>query len=119
MEINDYEISDYNVGHIKNYKVDKKKLNRRTNKRFESDTYIQAKLNDRKEEKRLDYYLIDSSGNSYYVFTKRFYNSCYELCKKPQAVTKLFTYKSDRIAVMKLVNCLKRVIPEFIKYEVA
>lgn len=65
---------------------------------------------------KLDYYLREKRGEELYLFTRKYSEDCYRICKSGASVNKVISIKSRNVAVMGLVKYLKIVMPYFITY---
>lgn len=83
---------------------------------FKENLYIIGRKNFRNEERMIDFYLIFSNGTETYLFTKRYSNNSYELCKGGIRINDLISTRRRDFGIMRLVECMKRMVP-YIKQE--
>lgn len=76
-----------------------------------STTIIAKKANN-----KLDYYLRTQAGGEFYLFTKEYSTTCYEICKSGAPINTVLHGKKNNAAFMKLVSYLNFMMPYFVEY---
>lgn len=74
-----------------------------------SKVYIVAEKFEKEGKQKLDYFIVTKDYKRYYAFTRNYSTVCYEMCKNGIMVHKLWVKRCNNIAVMRLVNHLKRM----------
>lgn len=77
-----------------------------------SEKIKMVSIQDKKyDAKLIHYYLITEDGNKYYVFSKKYTKTAYDLCKAGIRMNALLEYKSKHTDIMNLVNYVRRLLP--------
>lgn len=84
-------------------------------KRIDGGCIVAEKI-EKNGKKKLNYYIQTKDRNKYYAFTKNYSTECYEMCKGGIMASKLVEKKCKNIAVMRLINHLKRMWKYLIEY---
>ena len=83
---------------------------------FKENIRIIARKNFKGCKRIIDFYIKMPSGKEEYLFSKKYSNNSYDLCKGGIRINTLITIKSKDFGVMRVVKHFKRMVP-YIKDE--
>lgn len=63
------------------------------------------------DAKQIHYYIVTEDGKRYYVFSKKYTKTVYDLCKAGIRINALLEYKSKHTDIMNLVTYVRRLLP--------
>lgn len=83
---------------------------------FKENIKIIGRKNFKGRDRLIDFYIIMSCGREEYVFSKKYSNNSYDLCKGGIRINELIVTKSRDFGIMRIVEHMKRMVP-YIKEE--
>ncbi len=78
---------------------------------IDSKMVVVGKKNFKVEKKMIDYYLVTSSNEVIYAFSRNYTTGTYDLCKAGIRANDLAGKKSKDTSIMNLVNYYKLMVP--------
>ena len=70
----------------------------------------------KKVNNKLNYYLRTSTGEEYYLFTREYSTTCYEMCKSGAPINSVLFGRKNNTAFMNLSKYLNFMMPYFVDY---
>lgn len=70
----------------------------------------------KKQARKLAFYVRSNSGEEFYLFTRKYSTTCYELCKSGVPINSILHGRRDNEAFMNLSKHLNHMMPYFVDY---